>query len=468
MKISLKDGFRFPICNSIAVLSCIIFATSLWTNALSYKKVQIPEELSVAEKIKINHILEENYKTRRSDIISPLPYNTIPLNLPVSTNSVMLIDTATGNILYEKNADTQIPPASMTKLVEMYVVFEALEKGEVSLDDIVPLPKECWSINLPRDASLMFLAEGQKVTLDELLLGLSIASGNDASIAVANYVAGSMDAFVERMNAAIESLGLKSTHFVESSGYSEFNLTTARDFAAFTRVYVNRFPWALERYHSQKVISYPLEKNLPDYQKYQGDSQAITQYNTNKLLGNLPGCDGLKTGFINESGYNITVTAQRNGQRFLCVMMRGPGSNTREGNKYRVADGTTLMETAFSTFATYEGTNETKSTVIPVLAGKNKSVRIVQAYSENFTVPKLAERTPQETVKKLTQETVIPKWIKGDIKAGDEIGYIFIKYGDTVLNTIPLVAEKDVPPKGIVSKTFSIFTEKVLDSLSNN
>lgn len=468
MNFSLKKGYGILICNSITIMSSIIFGALIFASALDAKNIKSTHDLTANEKENLNYVLDKKYKSNRKDLISYLPYNTIPLDLNIDTYSVMLIDSATGNILYEKNADTQIPPASMTKLVEMFVVFEAIENGEVNLDDIVPLPRECWAINMPRDASLMFLAQGQTVTLDELLLGLSIASGNDASIAVANYVAGSMEAFVERMNNVVNRLELKSTHFVESSGYSEFNLTTARDFATFSKLYVEKYPWAIERYHSQKVLRYPLEKNLPEYQKYQGDDQAIIQYNTNKLLNSLPGCDGLKTGFINESGYNITVTAKRGDQRFICVMMRGPGNNTREGNFYRVQDGTNLIETAFSTFASYIDPNDTTRRFIPILGGKENSIEIVEAYSETFSVPRISEDTPQETVKNLTREVVIPEWVRGEIKTGDVLGYVFIKHGNNILNTIPLVATNDVKQGNFISKAFAIFTEKVLDSFSHN
>ena len=129
------------------------------------------------------------------------------------------------------------------------------------------------------------------VTLRELLLGLAIASGNDASIAVAKYVCGNMDSFVERMNQTVKKMGLVKTEFVESSGYSEKNITTAKEFAAFCRKYIERFPFAITEFHSQKVLRYPLAKNLPrESAQKNGDSQAVIQYNTNKLLGSLDGC----------------------------------------------------------------------------------------------------------------------------------------------------------------------------------
>jgi D-alanyl-D-alanine carboxypeptidase (penicillin-binding protein 5/6) len=162
--------------------------------------------------------------------LSELPYNieSPELSQPklaLYAKSAILVDTATGNILFEKNADAIIPPASMTKIALMYVVFQEIAAGNISLTDIVELPPESWWINAPPGSSLMFLEEGQIVTLEELLIGLSVASGNDAAIAVAYHVAGSVPEFCARMTQEMRKLGLQVTTFVEPSGYSEKNIT---------------------------------------------------------------------------------------------------------------------------------------------------------------------------------------------------------------------------------------------------
>lgn len=378
----------------------------------------------------------------RLQIVKELPYKTVPAEIPVHAQSAILIDAQTGNILYKKNADELIPPASMTKLVEMYVVLDATEKGKISLDDKVPLPPQSWAINLPRDASIMFLAQGQQVTLRELLLGLSIASGNDASIAVANYVAGNMEDFVMQMNSTVNELGLKNTKFVESSGYSEKNITTAKEFAAFCKVYIERFPFAINDFHSQKVLRYPLEHNLPQSQRAQGDGQAVVQYNTNKLLGKLEGCDGLKTGFIYESGYNIALTAKRGKRRFISVTMRGPGTCSAEGNKYRNEDGTALMEFAFRKFAPYTDSEERKYSV-PVLGSKVNSVNLVPAEDASFSVPFITGTDAEDCAKKVRTEINIPSYIYGQVQQGAPYGQIVYKIDDTLLKSVPLVADRD-------------------------
>ncbi len=436
------------VCISLMILLFVLLAASVYKTI----KPLSPKELTEYEASHLEYILNQNYK-ERTQLVSQLPYPTFPKELFINARSAILIDTATGSILFEKNADEEIPPASMTKLVEMYVVFDAVEKGEVKLSDEVPLPKESWAQNLPGDASIMFLAQGQHVTLHELLLGLSIASGNDASIAVANYVCGSMEEFVGRMNDVIKSMNLTHTHFVESSGYSEKNITTAREFSAFCRAYITRFPFALEDYHSQKELRYPKEKNLPDWIRNSdnnpGDSQAVIQYNTNKLLGQLPGCDGLKTGFINESGYNIALTAERYGTRFLSVTMGGPGNGSREGNIYRSQDGTSLMEYAFESFADYhapDGENKHVFTV-GVTGSKNKSINLIPALEENLTVPFITGGSPKGAASSVTARAYVPDVIYGDVKAGEAFGTITYSIGDTVLRTIPLVADRDSPKK---------------------
>lgn len=402
-----------------------------------------PEPLTAQQQQALNAQLDSLYE-ERTKLVSPLPYQTVPAKLSINAESAILIDTATGSILFEKNADEQIPPASMTKIVEMYVVFSAVKAGQVSLDDIVPLPKECWATNMPHDASLMFLSEGQQVTLRELLLGLAVASGNDASVAVANYIAGGMDAFVQRMNDAVLSLGLKHTHFVESSGYSENNITTARDFVSFAREYINTFPEAITDFHSQEKISYPLQHNLPSWQQDQGDSQAVTQYNTNKLLGVLPGCDGLKTGFINESGYNLALTAKRYGTRFLSVTMRGPGKGTAQGNRYRTQDGTTLMEFAFGGFADYHAPVGDKAHVftVPVAGAHDKTIQLVPAFDETLTVPFITSDSPGGAASSVVVSASIPSCIYKQAECGKQYGTLTYKIGNTVLRTIPLVADR--------------------------
>ncbi|MBQ4235606.1 MAG: D-alanyl-D-alanine carboxypeptidase [Treponema sp.] len=445
-----KGPNKFLLIFLILILAYVISVTVTVKNTLNVKPLGSRTE---AQEKYLEQVLDQKFPERTSIELYKSPFEIEPDDLSMNAESAIIIDVATGEILYEKDADLEIPPASMTKIVEMYVVLDAVENGLVSLDDTVPLPSESWEENIPWDASRMHLAKGQKVTLRELLLGLAICSGNDASVAVATYISGSMDSFVARMNEAVESMGLTKTSFVESSGYSEENMTTAREFATFARQYIKRFPYALEEFHSQPKIRYPEQKNMPEGK----EAVPYTQQNTNKLLDEIPGCDGLKTGYIDESGYNISVTAEQNGTRFLSVTMGGPGMNMIEGNKYRVEDNKRLFDFAFENFADYhapKGENSHEYTR-GIFGGKENAVKLVPALDETFAVPILAD-PDTEKVQTVTTEVSIPDYLFGRVECGTQYGTISYKSNGVTLRTIPLVADRTVEAGNI----FSMFIGK--------
>ena len=255
------------------------------------------------------------------------------------------------------------------------------------------------------------------------------------------------------MNEECAALGLSHTHFVEPSGYDENNLTTARELATFCREYIRRFPQSVEEFHSAPSIKYPLEKNLPSWQKAKGDSTAIYQKNTNPLLGVMEGCDGIKTGFIYESRYNLALTAKRNGVRFISITMKGTGVGSKQGNAGRVHDGTEMMEWAFSSFADFNPSGDLPEFyAIPSLASKNKGgkfVRLVPAWSEAITVPHISGATALEDAQSVKATVNIPRFIFGEVEAGKQYGQIQYKLGDIVLETVPLVADRNCAKSGV-------------------
>ncbi|MCR5188080.1 MAG: D-alanyl-D-alanine carboxypeptidase [Treponema sp.] len=397
----------------------------------------------------------------RSGILKDLPYKLNQPDLEVWAKSFILIDTANGNILCQKNADEVIPPASMTKLFSMYLVEEAVSAGKLSYDQVIPLPPECWACNMPPHSSLMFLGEGQKVTLEELLLGLSICSGNDAAYALAYATCGSMEAFVEGMNQIAYDLGLTHTHFVESSGYSEENTTTAREMAAFCRVYLERHPSSIERFHSVQKFTYPKEHNLAPGDTLQAQdftqgfprhiTMSITQRNTNPLLGTLDGVDGLKTGYIDESGYNLALTARRIGTRFLSVTMGGPGNSTKEGQQGRVHDGTELMEWAFKNFKDFSLELYNHPYFLRTFAADQKGINLIPAYSDNFlTVPYISGQDLDENLSRVKVYLNIDEDKWGHIALGEECGSIKIVLDDYLLQEIPLLADREVKQSNFI------------------
>ena len=370
----------------------------------------------------------------------------------LGARSAILLDASTGEVLLEKNADEQIPPASMTKLVAMYTAFKAVAAGEITFDDVVALPPESWAVNIPAGSSLMFLGAGQHVTVRELLLGMAIASGNDAAIALAIHVSGSVPSFVERMNEEMTRLGLVHTHFVEPSGLSELNMTTAREFADFARIYVEEFPEALKAFHSQTKLEYPMSWNLPEGSR----DSPVVQYATNKLLAQLEGCDGLKTGYIRESGYNLSLTAERNGTRFISVTMGGPGSSTNTGSMIRNRDGSSLVEWAFGNFATVKP-EAIEPMAIPVWEGLQRGIKAIPAQSPSYTAPRQVSDEKDEISMK-TPVVVIPKSLEAPIEAGDVIGRVEYRLNGIVVHTVPLIADRSVLKTDAFSATLDRVT----------
>jgi D-alanyl-D-alanine carboxypeptidase (penicillin-binding protein 5/6) len=266
--------------------------------------------------------------------------------------SAVVMDAATGTVVFEKDGDREISPASLTKLMTMHLALNGVLAGNVSLDDIVNLPPQAWARNQPPRSSLMFLGEGQIVTLRELLLGLVIPSGNDAAVAVALHLAPTVEEFAVMMNAEARRMGLAKTRFVEPSGISEKNMTTAAEFALFSREYLRLHPEAVADYHTVPELAYPKEENLPAYQRGRADS-VIVQPNHIPLLGEFDGADGLKTGYIDEAGYNATVTAERDGTRFIVVVLGVPAAlGSFWGSRARSDDCRKLLEWAFANYKT--------------------------------------------------------------------------------------------------------------------
>ncbi len=422
--------------------------------AVSFKKTQDAAALTAEESFELTQFLLSEYSSEYQ-ILKKLPYNIGDPSLDVWAKSAILVDVSNGSILYQKNADEIIPPASMTKLFAMYVVEEEIASGRFSYDQVIPLPPESWACNMPPHSSLMFLGKGQRVTMEELLLGLSICSGNDAAYALAYTVSGTMEAFVERMNLVASDLGLTNTHFVESSGYSELNQTTAREMAEFATIYLRRHPDSLRRFHSVLSFTYPKTKNLAPGDRLLAQdftqglpekiTMPITQENTNPLLGKLEGCDGLKTGYIDESGYNLSLTAVRGETRFLSVTMGGPGNNAREGQAGRVHDGTELMEWAFSKFADSPLDLKVHPYLVRSFNSSQKMLRLVPAFTEHtITVPYVTGSTMSENLEALSVEVQLPSYCWGSVEQGQQCGKITISINDYLLQKIPLVADRNL------------------------
>jgi len=280
-----------------------------------------------------------------------LNFDTPPLLAPhlagapeISATAAVLIDAATGTVLYARNPGLEIPPASLTKVVAMHLVQNAVAQGQASMDEIVPIGVESWARNQPPFSSLMFLEPGQIVTLRELMLGLAVPSGNDASVAVALRFSPSVDEFTAEMTREMRRMGLTRTRFVEPSGISAENMTTAAEFTSFSREYLRLHPQSLAEFHSVREFAFPTAANVRP--ALRANPGTIVQEIRNTLLWTFPGVDGLKTGFIPASGFNVALSATRGDTRFIATIL---GSTTAAD---RNRDGNLLLSWAFENFRT--------------------------------------------------------------------------------------------------------------------
>ncbi len=260
--------------------------------------------------------------------------------------SVLLFDVTTGEVLYERAGATPWPPASLTKLFTMYTVLDSVSAGEFSLDTLYPVPPGAYAGNMEPGSSLMFLGPGQVVSGDQLLYGLSVSSGNDAAFAVATLVAGSVDAFMEKVALDVRALGLAATSLVEPSGISAANVTTAGDLTLLARALILRWPEETRTYLSRQEFAYPQPENRGN-----GGMPPVTQRNRNSLLWDYAGADGMKTGYIDESGYNIVATAERDGRRLVAVVLGIWAESHSEGGAARSAAAAALLNWGFDQFA---------------------------------------------------------------------------------------------------------------------
>ncbi|RKX87260.1 MAG: D-alanyl-D-alanine carboxypeptidase [Spirochaetes bacterium] len=358
----------------------------------------------------------------------------------LNAKSAILIDSQTGTILFEKNSNLSIPPASMTKLMSLYVVYKKIGEGVVSKNEIIRISKNADFRSLPPHSSLMFLEEGQEVTIADLMLGMAVPSGNDAAIAIAERIAGSVEGFVRLMNQEAEKLGLNSIHFEDASGLSSENRVTAADFVQFCSEYINRFPEALDELHSVSSFTYPKEKNW----KANGTSVygPITQYNRNNLLTTYVPVDGLKTGYIDESGYNIALTAtmnnnQKSKRRLIAVILGGLGENSTEGSLLRAIDGINLLSYGFYNFRTIK--SEIPTIESPKI-WKGTKTELKIKYPE---IPFIT--LPSDKAVILRVDVILPNNIIAPVKKDEVIGEI-IQYADKeIIGKYNITAAEDIP-----------------------
>lgn len=338
-------------------------------------------------------------------------------DLTPTAKSAILIDFATGEVLYEKNADERLAPASMTKIGSMLLIMEAIDSGKLSLDDEVTISEEAASMG----GSQIFLEAGEVYKVHDLLKGIAIASGNDAVVALAEKVAGSQGEFVDRMNERFKELGASNTNFVNAHGLdAEEHYSTARDMATIAR----------ELLKHEKILEY-----TSIYEEYleKNDGTKTWLVNTNKLVRFYDGVDGLKTGFTESAGYCLTATAKKDNFRLISVVMGEDSSENRS------SDTVKLLNYGFNTYKinTIKTTDEILGKV-RVEGGKVNQAEIVLLNDATELLKNTADVSNYEFNLKV-------KTIKAPVKKGDIVGTAeIIDNNGNIIDEVDVTVKEDI------------------------
>ena len=348
----------------------------------------------------------------------------VPSPPAINADSYLLIDFDTGEVLVEHNADVQLPPASLTKLMTAYILAQEVELGRLSLDDLVPVSRNAWSQNpVFNGSSLMWIEPGKPVTVAELERGIVISSGNDATVAIAEHIAGSEAAFVDLMNRYAEDMGLTGTHFENSHGLPHpDHLATARDLAGTAVAAIRDHP---ERYAVYKEQSYTYND--------------ITQYNRNHLLREDASVDGLKTGYTSVAGYGLVASAKRDDMRLVSVVM---GSSSTASRK---SETRSLLNYGFRFYETIRPLVDQETlTVSRVWKGQVKEASLGVITGPVLTLPRSsADITPLVEV---DGPLVAP------LQVGDVVGRVVLTRAGESVAEVPLEVLVAVEPAGFFAR----------------
>jgi serine-type D-Ala-D-Ala carboxypeptidase (penicillin-binding protein 5/6) len=341
----------------------------------------------------------------------------------VAAHSWLLVDLGSGQSLAEGSADERIEPASLTKVMTAYLVFAALKQGKLKLDQTVPVSEKAWKA----PGSRMFIEPDRPVTVGQLIHGMVIQSGNDASIALAEVVAGSEEAFVERMNREAQRLGLTGTHFANATGLpNPQHYTTARDLARLTRALIRDFPGYYDSIFSQKEFTY----------------NKIAQPNRNRLLWLDPTVDGVKTGHTDSAGYCLIASGKRGPRRLLSVVI---GANS---DAARAEESQKLLNFGFQYFEAIRFYRKDQSiSRLKVYKGRNDVVNVGFLDDLVLSLPKgLAEKFK---VQLISQQPLL-----APVQQGQRVATLRLMFDDKVWGEYPVVALESVPVAGIFGRAW--------------
>lgn len=348
----------------------------------------------------------------------------IPPAPTVAAEGFILLDAKTGHVIAEKNADMQLAPASLTKIMTMYVIGQELQAGNISENDEVIISENAWAKNFP-DSSKMFIEVGTRVSVSDLMHGIVIQSGNDACVAMAEHIAGSQDAFASMMNAYAAKLGMNSTNFVNSHGLHDADhYTTPRDMALLSRAL---------------IIDNPQEYQL--YSKKEFTYNNIKQFNRNSLLWDKAlNVDGIKTGHTSDAGYSLITSATQGDMRLVSVVM---GTDSERSRK---TENKKLLRYGFRFF----------ESVTPYTAGDSFAAQRIYMGDRDTVdlgiTEDVAITIPRGQVKNLKANFILDKQLKAPLSKGEVVGTLFIQLEEETIADYPLVALQDVAEGGVFDK----------------
>ena len=355
-----------------------------------------------------------------SSLVPPAPQ--------IKATSYILLDAQTNKVIVEYEADERNPPASLTKIMTTYLVEQMIQRGVVERGEKVPVSIKAWKA----EGSKMFIREGTEVDLMDLLRGVVIQSGNDASIALAEFVAGDETSFAQMMNEQAEKLGMLNSNFVNSTGLpDEGHYSSARDMALLTKDMIKRFP---EHYQLYSERSFKFNN--------------IEQPNRNRLLRYDRSVDGVKTGYTKAAGYCLVASAERNGMRLISVVMGA------ENDDSRVRESQKLLTYGFRNFETstiYEESEIVKSA--PLFYGVEEVISL--GVSENVSVT-----IPRGSYEKLEAQIKVPKIIEAPVRKGDVLGELLLMMNEEAIYRTSVISLENYEQAGFFSR-FSDYLELI-------
>lgn len=331
----------------------------------------------------------------------------------ISAPAAVLMEKDTGRVLYQKNAHTPMPPASVTKIMTLLLVMEALDAGKISMNDMVTVSPYAAGMG----GSQVYLEPGEQMSMDDMLKATVIASGNDAAVALAEHVAGSAEGFIAMMNQRAKELGMNDTVFKNCTGLDEEgHVTSAYDIALM----------------SQALIKHDAIKKYTTIWMDTLRNGAFGLANTNKLIRTYTGITGLKTGSTSVAKYCMSATAERDGMELIAAIMAAPTT------KERFASAASLLDYGFANYSLYDGTKDFNPDPVPVLLGTQDTVATQLGAGGKLLLDKA-------DITKLDRQVIMPEDVKAPVESGQKIGEMKILNGDTLIASIPIVAKESVP-----------------------